>query len=113
MVITNLEDFTISQLYRPYCKEITGYAYNTNEYRRQTARDIKELRQCPNYIIGMLEKKPEAKALVFQRLAEIGHASALAWYWAIDYDRLEICRYIEDNVSLFGYTMREPVHKGF
>jgi hypothetical protein len=113
VVITNLEEFAFSQLYTPYCREIVGYPFNTNEFRQQKAKDVKELRNCPNRIIDILEKNPNAKNLVFNRLSEIGKRETLQWYWAIDYDRLDFCKYVEENLSSFGYTMKSPVHRGF
>lgn len=64
-----IEDFVIIQMFRPYIPSVLP-----GEFKSQAYIDIneKKLRLNPEYIIDILEKDPETKRCVFDRMRKFG-----------------------------------------
>lgn len=64
-----IEDFVITQMFRPYMPCLLPGEFQTQAYMD---RNEKKLRTNPEYIIDVLEKAPETKQRVFNRLRKFG-----------------------------------------
>lgn len=107
-VIYNLEDFAVDNLVSPYFRSLVTAPWNTNEYRSEKARYIKETRKHITWILSRLEENPEVEALVFNRLKGMSVGKyQLCWYWAIDTE-IPFCKKMEAKAEKYGFA----IHKG-
>lgn len=67
-----IEDFVITQMFRPYMPSILPGKFQGLEYCQEQEKIEHKLRSHPKYIIDILEKDPETKQRVFERLRKCG-----------------------------------------
>lgn len=69
---SKIEDFVISEMFLPYMEKIISEEYERIKYKEKAYAIKRELTSNPEYIIDILEKDPETKQLVFNRLRKCG-----------------------------------------
>lgn len=67
-----IEDFVIVNMFLPYMEKIISKEYERIKYKEKAYAIKRELTSNPEYIIDVLEKKPESKQRVFERLRIFG-----------------------------------------
>lgn len=67
-----IEDFVIFQMFRPYMPSLIPGEFQSLAYCEEQERIERKLRSNPEYIIDILEKDPETKQRVFNRLRKCG-----------------------------------------
>ena len=67
-----IEDFVISQMFRPYMPSLLPGEFQGLEYCEEQEKIERKLRSHPKYIIDILDKDPETKQRVFNRLRKCG-----------------------------------------
>lgn len=67
MIVYNIENFVVNQMFRPYCNIIVEERFQTeDEYKKIE----KSLRKEPQMIMWLLRNNKKAYNLVFGRLAK-------------------------------------------
>ena len=67
-----IDDFVITQMFRPYMPSLLTVEFQGLEYCEEQEKIEQKLRSHPKYIIDILEKNPETKKLIFDRLRKCG-----------------------------------------
>lgn len=67
-----IEDFVILHMFRPYMPSLIPGEFQSLEYSKEQEKVERKLRSHPKYIIDILEKNPETKQQVFNRLRKCG-----------------------------------------
>ena len=67
-----IEDFVITQMFRPYMPSLLTAEFQELEYCEEQEKIERKLRSHPKYIIDILEKNPETKQRIFDRLRKCG-----------------------------------------
>ena len=67
-----IENFVILHMFRPYMPSLLPGEFQGLEYCEEQNRIERELRSHPKYIIDILEKNPETKRRIFNRLRKRG-----------------------------------------
>lgn len=67
-----IEDFVITHMFRPYMPSLLTVEFQGLEYREEQKKIEQKLRSHPKYIIDILEKNPETKQRIFDRLRKCG-----------------------------------------
>lgn len=67
-----IEEFVITQMFRPYMGSMLPGEFQSLEYCEEQEKIELELRTDPEHIIDILEKDPETKQRVFNRLRKCG-----------------------------------------
>lgn len=67
-----IEDFVIRDMFRPYMPSFLPAEFQGLEYCEEQEKIERELRSHPKYIIDILEKAPETKQRIFDRLRKCG-----------------------------------------
>ena len=67
-----IEDFVIVNMFLPYMEKIIPEEYESIKYKEKAYAIKQKLISDPEYIIDILEKNPEAKQCVFDRLRRCG-----------------------------------------
>lgn len=67
-----IEDFVILHMFRPYMPSLIPGEFQCLEYCQEQEKIELKLRSRPKYIIDILEKDPETKQRVFNRLRKCG-----------------------------------------
>lgn len=67
-----IEDFVITQMFRPYMPSLLTAEFQGLEYCEEQEKIERKLRSHPKYIIDILEKNPETKQHIFDRLRKCG-----------------------------------------
>lgn len=67
-----IENFVILHMFRPYMPSLLPGEFQGLEYCEEQNRIERKLRSHPKYIIDILEKNPETKRRIFNRLRECG-----------------------------------------
>lgn len=97
--VLKIEDFAISNMFRPYQPGFIDFPYESVEYKSMAESIEQKLRRRPEYIIPMLENNPETKERIFQRIRKCG---GVKFYRYLDMDT-RIIQYIrketEDGIN--------------
>ena len=67
-----IENFVILHMFRPYMPSLLPGEFQGLEYCEEQNRTERKLRSHPKYIIDILEKNPETKRRIFNRLRKCG-----------------------------------------
>lgn len=67
-----IENFVILHMFRPYMPSLIAGEFQCLEYCQEQEKIELKLRSRPKYIIDILEKAPETKQRVFNRLRKCG-----------------------------------------
>lgn len=67
-----IENFVILHMFRPYMPSLIPGEFQCLEYCQEQEKIELKLRSRPKYIIDILEKDPETKQRVFNRLRKCG-----------------------------------------
>ena len=67
-----IEDFVFANMFLPYMEKIISEEYESIKYKEKAYAIKRELTSNPEHIIDILEKNPEAKQCVFDRLRRCG-----------------------------------------
>ena len=67
-----IEDFVIVNMFLPYMEKIISEEYESIKYKEKAYAIKQKLTSNPECIIDILEKNPEAKQRVFERLRIFG-----------------------------------------
>ena len=67
-----IENFVILHMFRPYMPSLIPGEFQCLEYCQEQEKIELKLRSRPKYIIDILEKDPETKQRVFNRLRKFG-----------------------------------------
>lgn len=87
-----IEDFVIHQMFRPYLSEFVRLPMGSMACTDEIKRIEGKLRRRPECIITMLERNPETKELIFQRLRNCG---------------VEFYRYLNMDTQIIQYVRKE------
>lgn len=67
-----IEDFVVFDMFLPYIERIIFEEYESSKYKEKAYTIKRKLMSNPEYIIDILEKDPETKQRVFNRLRLFG-----------------------------------------
>lgn len=90
-----IEDFVITQMFRPYMPSLLPGDFQGLEYCEEQKKIERKLRSHPKYIIDILERDPETKQRIFNRLRKCGGVN---FYRYLDMDN-PIIRYVKNSLS--------------
>lgn len=90
-----IEDFVISQMFRPYMPSLLPGEFQSLEYCKEQEKVERKLRCNPEYIIDILDKDPETKQRVFNRLRKCG---GVRFYRYLDMSN-PVIQYVKENLS--------------
>lgn len=90
-----IEDFVITQMFRPYMPSLLTAGFQGLEYCEEQEKIEQELRSHPKYIIDILEKAPETKQRVFNRLRKCG---GVKFYRYLDVNN-PVIQYVKENLA--------------
>lgn len=96
--IYKLEDFVVSHMFRPYAQDFIDADFIDERILfERIQRSIEtELRKRPEDIIKLLEKRPETKERVFDRILKFG---GIKFYKYLNMDS-ELIKYIKHNLEM-------------
>ena len=96
--IYKLEDFVVSHMFRPYAQDFicADFVNERNLFESIQKAIESNLRRKPEHIIDLLEKKPETKERVFDRIKKFG---GIKFYKYLNMD-LELIKYIKRNLGM-------------
>lgn len=105
--VVKIEDFVISQLFRPYMPMLNppGTDENYMEINQKSMESF--LKKHPEAIIKMLNECPTAKKLVFNRLKKFG---SVKWYRYLDMSN-PVIQLVNDNLEVNNGCSRVPESK--
>lgn len=98
MKVLKLEEFVISQMFRPFQPDFIEAEYESLIYKSLAHTIETKLRKRPEYIIELLEEFPETKIRVFNRIAKFG---GVKFYKYLNMET-ELIKYIKKNLAEVG-----------
>lgn len=90
-----IEDFVILHMFRPYMPSLLPGEFQGLEYCEEQNRIERKLRSHPKYIIDILEKNPETKWRIFNRLRKCG---GVKFYRYLDMSN-PVIQYVKENLA--------------
>lgn len=93
--VVKIEDFVISQLFRPYMSYFINEEFQSVKYCKIQNTFEKQLRKRPELIIYWLNDMPEAKSKVINRLKKFG---GVKWYRYLDMNN-PVIRWVNENLE--------------
>lgn len=81
--VYRIEEFVINEIFRPFAPSFIGRELGSEEYKRKHSSIEWTLCQNPEYIIELLEERPEVKRKVFEA---INMFDGLDFYKYLDMD---------------------------
>lgn len=90
-----IEDFVILHMFRPYMPSLLPGEFQGLEYCEEQNRIERKLRSHPKYIIDILEKNPETKRRIFNRLRKCG---GVKLYRYLDMSN-PVIQYVKENLA--------------
>ena len=90
-----IEDFVIVNMFRPYMSSLLLGEFQSWEYCEEQEKIEQKLRSHPEYIIDILEKDPETKQRVFNRLRKCG---GVKFYRYLDMSN-PVIRYVKKGLE--------------
>ena len=98
ITIYKLEDFVISDLFRPFMPSFIEAEFESFEYRQLQKIFEQKFRINPELIIPLLEAMPETKERVFDRIKKFG---GVKFYKYLDKEN-ELIKYVNSNLLEVG-----------
>lgn len=93
-----IEDFVILHMFRPYMPSLLPGKFQSLEYCKKQEKVEQKLRHNPEHIVEILEKNPETKQRVFNRLRKCGG--------------VKFYRYLDMSNPVIQYVKRELAEIG-
>lgn len=93
-----IEDFVISDMFRPYMPSLLIGEFRSLEYCEEQKKIEQKLRSHPKYIIDILEKDQETKQLVFNRIRKCG---GVKFYRYLDMSN-PVIQYVKKGLEWIG-----------
>ena len=98
--VYKIEDFVISHLFRPYAQD---FIYADFNYERDVFESMQRtiegrLRKRPEFIIELLEERPETKKIVIKRIYSFGGVK-FSKYLNME---TELIKYVNSNLAEMG-----------
>lgn len=90
-----IENFVILHMFRPYMPSLIPGEFQCLEYCQEQEKIKLKLRSRPKYIIDILEKAPETKQRVFNRLRKCG---GVKFYRYLDMNN-PVIQYVKENLA--------------
>ena len=90
-----IENFVILHMFRPYMPSLIPGEFQCLEYCKEQEKIELKLRSRPKYIIDILEKAPETKQRVFNRLRKCG---GVKFYRYLDMNN-PVIQYVKENLA--------------
>jgi len=87
-----IEDFVIKEMFCPYTPSLIPGEFQSQAYMD---RMKKKLRLNPEYIVEILEKDPETKQKIFNRLRKCG---GVKFYRYLDMNN-PVIQYVKENLA--------------
>jgi hypothetical protein len=95
ITVYKLEDFVVSDLFRPFMPDFIEAEYESVEYRNLQKIFEMKFRRKPEIIIPILESMPETKQRVFDRIRKFG---GVKFYKYLNIEN-ELIKYVKSNLA--------------